>query len=344
MTTDGVVPLDRPHVLVHDIRTGAPVRAQTWGDMAALAHWVAGRGTMLVPQHRSIVSLDEGDDVTLRYMVRPQGRAMARVWVFELRGHEGFPGACTFQPLTLPSTVSEAISVEPEVAGTRLAPVVIVEGAGLEDELTRSTADVEIACEVVCTYGKAIIVSCAVWELPRAALTRDATDLAIARDGFFPRRPIHGGVDYESVKGVVDLMASLCASPRRTRSGHIGRWGQRLEVSSGSATPLQKDTPYKIVPGLDRPGAQETEVTCYLFASVASGSAEWRVNVGSTGASSWQSFTNTTAAWLTPIVVDVKCEDPTSSNGYRGGSADTIKWEVRTSGGVVRAYGWGALE
>lgn len=354
MTLDGRVPLDRPHVITADIATGAPVRAQTWSDMAALAHWVAGRGTMLVPQHKSMTLLDSAGGVgstsdTWRYYTRPQGRAIARVWVFDARSPTGYPGELTIQPQELPSAVSPPYIVEPPAYGQRMAPIVYIEGAGAEAELARTVSDQEIACEVVCTAGRVEVVSCAVWELPRAALTQDSTDLAIGLDGFFPRRPIVDGVSYQYVQGLYDLTAGLTqlsGTRPRTRSGHIGRWGPELVTSSSSAVSLTQ-TDYRIVPGLDRAGDTTTTCTAYVYAYVAGlgPSADWRVVTGSGGASSWQTFTNTTASWLGPLTFTVSAEDPTQTDGLRGGAADTVRFEVRGNGSTtVHVQGWCVLE
>lgn len=344
MTTDGKVQLDRPEVRYGDIATSAAVRAQTWADMAALAHWVAGRGTMLVPQHRCMIRLDSSgtDSATLRYKIRPQGRAIARVWVLELRGHTGFPGIATVQPLTLPSPVSTPVSVAPESYGTRMAPIVIVEGAGVDDELTRTVSDTEITCEVVATLGYVDVISCAVWELPRAALTQDVTDLAIAQDGYFPRRPIRTG-DYEYVEGVWRLMASL--SGARTRSGHVARWGPILEVATTSTTSLT-EVDYVLVPGVDLPTDTTAALDAYLYAYCDGGTTgEWRVTTSS-GSTSWQSITATAAAWHGPLAVTATAEDPSTTDGLRSSTYETLRIEVRRASGAGKIYvqGWSVLE
>lgn len=353
MTRDGRVDLDRPHIVTADIATGAPVRAQTWSDMARLAHWVAGRGSVLVPQHKVQVRLDASGGVgatseTLRYMTRPQGRAMARVWVFEFRGHTGAPGSVTIQPLEIPSTVSPPYTVEAPAYGTRMAPIVVIEGAGVEDELARSVSDQEITCEVVCTAGYVDLVSCAVWELPRAALTQDSTDLAIGLDGFFPRRPIQGDVDYQSVKGLFDLtigLTQLSGTRPRTKSGHIGRWGPEIQVASTSATSLiESGFNYLILGGKDRASDTTTTVTAYVYARVDGSTGYWRVVTGSGGTGSWQSFTNTSYAWLGPLELTVTAEDPTTSYGYAS-AMDTLRFEAKaTVDYSVYVSGWCVLE
>jgi hypothetical protein len=357
MTQDGRVDLDRPHVVISDIATGAPVRAQTWSDMARLAHWVAGRGTVLVPQHKTMIRFDAAGffgvtSATLRYMTRPQGRAIARVWVFEFRGHTGFPGTVTIQPLEIPSAVSPPYTVEAPAYGTRMAPIVVVEGAGVEAELARSVSDQEITCEVVCTAGYVDLVSCAVWELPRAALTQDSTDLAIGLDGFFPRRPIQGGVDYQSIKGLFDLtigLTQLSGTRPRTKSGHIGRWGPEMQSTSATAISLlESGFDYRILGGKDRPSDTTTTLTAYIYAYYGGGSGtpsgDWRVVTGSGGASAWQPITNTSYAWLGPLTFTVTAEDPTTSYGVAS-SYDTLRFEVRSNSfATVYVSGWAVLE
>lgn len=351
MSSDGRVPLDRPYLDYTEIQTRAPVRARTWSDMAALAHWVAGRGTMLVPQHRSMVGLSAAGTAsnTFQFAVRPQGRAIARVWVFEVRGRPGFPALVTFEPIGAGGPVSPEYPVEPEAFGTRMAPIVIIEGAGVNDQISPSTADTVASCEVVCTAGQCLIVSCAVWEMPRAALAPSAEafgELGISRDTLYPRRPVEVR-DYASVSGVRDLTTSLCVNTSarsRSRSGHISRWGPYIEVTSSSATSITV-ADYRIVPGLDRPTDTTATLTANMYGLEGGGGAgDWRVVCGSSGATAWVPF-GALAAWTAGVTFSAKCEDPTTSNGLRGGSADTVRFEMRvTGGGWVRAYGWAVFE
>jgi hypothetical protein len=281
---------------------------------------------------------------TLRYYVKSQGRAIARVWVFEVRGTIGSgPGSVTFKPGADPTSSSWV--VEPEAYGARGAPIVIVEGAGVNAALTRSSTAAEISCLVTCGAGFLDVISCAVWELPRVALERDSTDQGTARDTLFPRRPIYSE-SYVSVGGVGTLAFELCKQ-RRTRSGLIGRWGARLDVTSGTATSLHV-VDYPVVPGYDR-SATET-VTCRIYAAVsAAGTAgEWRVVTGSGGASAWQTITlsTTTAQWWGPLDVALTPEDQSTTDGQPVGGADTLRFEARVSAGAgtVYVWGWGAYE
>jgi len=254
------------------------------------------------------------------------------------------PGSVTFAPGSDPTSSSWV--VEPEAYGARGAPIVIVEGAGVNTALTRSTAAAEISCLVTCGAGYLDVISCAVWELPRVALERDSTDNGTARDTLFPRRPIYSE-SYVSVGGVVDLAYAL-STQRRTRSGLIGRWGARLDVTSGTATSLHV-VDYPVVPGYDRDAAEET-VACRVYAAVsASGTAgEWRVVTGSGGASAWQTITlsTTTAQWWGPLDVKLTPEDQSTADGQPAGGADTLRFEVRVSAGAgsVYVWGWGAYE
>lgn len=343
-TSDGRVPLDRPAVARLDVKAGSPVRAQTWADAASLAHWIAGRGTMLVPQHRVNVRLAASGTTTetLRYYVRPGGRALARVWVFEIRGTPlSGPGEVTITPGADPT--SAPWIVEPEAFGARMPPIVVVEGAGINAELTRTSTAGEITCDVDCTAGYVDIISCAVWELPRLALENDATDYGIRQDTLFPRRPI-ADFPYASVAGVADLTYQLGAQ-RRTRGGHVARWGKPVAVTSGSATALHVAA-YPVVPGYDRTGSETIACRVYREASDGTTGGDWRVVTTSGGASSWQAIgVGAGAAWSSAIEVTMTAEDQSTADGEPA-TLDTLKFEARVTAGAgeIRFYGWSAYE
>ena len=94
-----VVPIKRTEPLAADIVIGAPVRAQTWRELGMLLHWLRGHGTQIIPAHAPQMVLVAGAQ-TLHYRVKPQGLAIARVWVISLRQENVAPRAqCT---ITLP--------------------------------------------------------------------------------------------------------------------------------------------------------------------------------------------------------------------------------------------------
>ena len=344
-TSDGSVPLNRPVVGYGEIATGSPVRALAWHDAAKLAAWVAGRGSMLVPQHRVNVRLSAGGTTTntLRYYVAPQGHALARVWVFEIRGTPlSGPGQVKFTAGSDPQT--SAWTVEPEAFGARTPPIIVVEGAGVNAELARTFTAGEISCLVTCTAGYIDIISCAVWELPRVALERDTTDLAVARDALFPRRDVLDDA-YQSVGGAMDAARGMSAA-YRTRGGHIGRWGPYVAVTSGTATSLHY-ADYKLVPAYMRDVSEP--VACRVYAERSDGTTDgdFRIVTGTAGASDWFNIgLGAAAGWYGPLRVLVEAEVPGSADGQPGGTADTLRVEVRRTAGAgeVRVYGWSVYE
>jgi len=169
-------------------------------------------------------------------------------------------------------------------------------------------------------------------------------------DGLFPRRPILSSSN-DGVRGVAQLayrMTELSGTRPRTRSGHVSRWGPYLEINSTTATSLTV-ADYRVVPGYVGLGATPTKttLTVYLYAlmSAASSTGEWRVVSGSGGASVWSAVTATAGTWHT-LTTTLNAEDPSTSNGLRGGSADTLRFEARnvSGAGKIRVYGWCVVE
>ena len=189
MTADGRVPPERPQLGYTRLVGGAPVRAQQWLDAAYLAHWVAGRGQVIVPGHSVRYALS-ASTATMRHYVPLSGRAIARVACVGIRSTTGAAASVTVTMGSGSSTVTVGLLT----FGSTI-PIYVQ-----DDGVTRTDASGEITIDVT-TAGSVIIESCAVYELPRASLSRDATDNGVALDTLFPRRGIFADGS-QSVRGV----------------------------------------------------------------------------------------------------------------------------------------------
>lgn len=322
VTADGRVPPERPPVSVSRIVAGAPVRAQTWLDAASLAHWVAGRGQVVIPGHS--VRYELSGTVTMRYRVPLSGRAIARVACVGIRSDTGATREVT---VTMGSGTTTAFVGELTLGSQ--VPIYVQ-----DDGVTRTDAVTDIEIDV--TGTDVVIESCAVYELPRASLSRDATDLGVALDTLFPRRPIMDS-GAQSVRGVAALMQGVDGR----RIGHFARWGDVVGGAPASFTSILR-APYRIVPRYAVSGLREVSV--YLLARITSGTGEIRVVAGS-GDTATVSL-STTLAWLSPLAVDVVCEDPAEPDGLTGGSYDTIDIETRRISGLgtIEIEAWTCVE
>ncbi len=323
MTADGRVPPERPPVSVSRIVAGAPVRAQTWLDTASLAHWIAGRGAVIIPGYS--VRYELSGTVTIRHRVPLSGRAISRVACVGIRSDSGATREVT---VTMGSGTTTAFVGELTLGSQ--VPIYVQ-----DDGVTRTDAVTDI--EITVTGTDVVIESCAVYELPRASLSRDATDLGVALDTLFPRRPIMDS-GAQSVRGVAQLMQAVDGR----RIGHFARWGDVLVSAPASFTSILS-APYRLVPRCTVTGNREVAV--YLRARITSGTGEIRLVAG-TGDTATASLSSPTMAWLSPLLIDVKPEDPTEPDGLGGGFYDTIDIETRrlTGGGAIEIEAWTCVE
>lgn len=328
MTADGRVPPERPQLGFSRLVAGAPVRAQQWLDAAMLGHWIAGCGQIIIPGHSPRYALASGS-VTIHYRVPLSGRAIARVACLGIRSDTGATRTVT---VTMGSGSSGPRSVGLLTFGSSV-PIYVQ-----DDAVTRTNAvtDIDIT---VSTSGPVIIESVTVYELPRASLSRDATDGAVALDTLFPRRPIFDA-DPASVRGVARLMLGIDGR----RIGHFARWGEGLSRTSGSFVSLIT-SPTPLVPRYAVSGSRKVRV--YLRGRVSTGgtTGEWRIVAGS-GATATGTITGTSAAWQGFVDVLVMCEDPSTANGLQGGAYDTLDVQARRTagGGQVLVESWNAVE
>ena len=342
MTTyrDGAVPVDRPQMSVAGILAGAPVRAADWHDLARLLHWVAGRGRVVVPGHR--VGLQSSSPMTLRYRAPLSGRAIARVWAIEVRGAGG-PRAVSIAAGSDPAWVSEAYS--DSAIGAR-RPIVVVEGASA---LSRTTSVTELTITVTPSGGSVEIESCACWELPRTHLDRGTPDLGVALDALFSRRPIldSSTAAATSVGGVARLAYDVTVDYPTRRGALLARYGQPVEVKSGTATALLR-MPARVMPRRDRLTTTEGLATLYAAHDDGSTASEWRLVTGSGGAGSWNAIgTGTTSgAWYSSGPMSLRAEDPDETLGIPVAGYETVQIEARRTagGGALLIYGWGVYE
>ena len=211
---------------------------------------------------------------------------------------------------------------------------IIVQDSGV----TRSSAETDIAITVT-TSGAILIESCAVYELPRASLSRDATDGGIALDTLFPRRPIMDS-GAQSVRGVAKLMQAIDGR----RIGHIARWGEEIATTS-AAFGTVLFTPYRVVPRYDVSGFRNVTIALRGRGTVGGTTGEFRAVAGS-GATATGTITGTVSAWQAAVTLALKCEDPATANGLAGGVYDTIDVQLRRTAGAgsIVAESWGGYE
>ena len=326
MTADGRVPPERPQLGYSRLVTGAPVRAESWLDAAYLAHWVVGRGQVVVPAH-SVRYLLSATSATMRYRVPLSGRAIARVACLGIRSTTGAPASVTVTMGSGSSTVTVGLLT---FSGT--FPVYVQ-----DDGVTRTSAVTDIDITVT-TTGSVIIESCVVYELPRASLSRDATDDGIALDTLFPRRGIFADGS-QSVRAVAALMQAIDGR----RIGHFARWGEVLATTSATFVSLTH-APYRVVPRVNNGARRSLRVYLRGLVSAGGTTGEWRATAAS-GASATATISSTTAAWSS-VDIDVTAENPAKPDGVDAGGYDTVQlaWRRTAGAGTVGVESWNGVE
>ena len=306
---------------------GAPVRAQQWLDAASLGHWIAGRGQVIIPGHSVRYALAAGS-VTMQYRAPLSGRAIARVACIGIRSDTGAARTVT---VTMGSG-SASVTVGLLTFGSQ-DPIYVQDNG-----VTRATAETDIAITVT-TSGPIFIESCAVYELPRASLSRDATDDGVALDTLFPRRPIMDS-GAQSGRAVAAMMQAIDGR----RIGHFARWGEEIGTTSAAFGSVLF-TPYRVVPRYDVSGLRNITVALRGRGTVGGTTGEFRIVAGS-GATATGTVTGTVSAWQASVTLAVKCEDPSTANGLAGGAYDTVDVQIRRTAGAgsIVAESWGGYE
>lgn len=326
-TADGRVPPERPQTSAAGAyKSGSPVRASDWLTMGSLAHWIAGCGQVVVPAHSVRIGLK--GTVALRYRVPQNGRSIARVAVLSIRAD--VLGESREVDVTM-GTSTARLTVGALVSGGRSQIYV------LDTSVVRGSAASEI---IVTVIGQEVVIdSCAIYELPRAALSRDATDGGVALDTLFPRRPIVDSAT-SSVRGVVALMQAIDGR----RIGHLARYGPPIVISSASWTSLMR-RPSPCVPRYDV--STKRDLTLDMYARAASATVyEYRFVSAAIGASAVGTISTTSLAWRGAVAGAVVCEDPNKPDGLPAAGADTVDVQVRRISGVgsVSVEGWCVYE
>lgn len=310
------------------IKIGAPVRAAEWLEVSRLIQWLRGRGRVLVPQALGLVTLNSVTTSRVyRYRSTPSGRAIARVWVLDVRCTGAFPSFASFTVQGGSGSLSSTFVVNSR--SLESVPIVYI-----EEPVAKTAAVSELTLTVTRVDGTMQVQSVGCWELPRAQLTKDATDLGIDLDSFYPRRPIFDAT-YENTKAIARALAA-------TDGRRIGHVAMNFEAIGSTAAAWEDvfESPIRLVPRQGIVGATTQECAWYVYAWVSAGgtTGEFRVVDAAAAASTLDTVSSTTPAWIGKTKT-FKCEDLTVANGLRGGTYDTVQLQVqRTAGaGTVHA-------
>ncbi len=293
------------------VTPGAPVRAAgTWREVADGVQWIAGKGACLVPWMNTSFQVAASVTKTLRFRVRPRGKAIRRVWGLML------------QPNTLSVDTSVTIRA-PAITGTSVTVDLRHPGIFwqpfqyLEDLAAKSSSEQEMTIDITSTGGTTNVLGLHCYEEDRSALNDNATDYGISVETVTPRAPLID-VAQTSLRGIYDAFSNMDA--RRVGILHIALdTGEAFSQTSASFQALT-NLPYKIqVPKLNA-GATTQAVSWSCYARMAtSGGTGGSVKLATTtsGVTDTATITGTTFAWITSRSINVACDNFATVDGFR---------------------------
>lgn len=312
-----IVPIDR------DQQVGFAVSARPWGELALLANYIRGRGAVLIPSHGPMLTVfDTGSPSTrtLRWRTKPSGRAILRVWEIEILGMSGSGVAGCEATITIGGG-------PPMTVGASQSFVTTGRTFFYYETAAETTSVTELTLTITAVLGFTKLTKVACWELPRAQLSKNATEVGIDLSTIDPDRLIID-LSNESISGIG---RSIAASDGR-RIGLVS-WAGAVQVASTTFVPVFQ-FPIPIVP--PKVGNVSTRNLSWdIYARADSGTTGEARVVSSIPSTSANLLINTTSnAWRGPGTGLFLCEDLTHVDGLPSGNYETVQLEVRSTAGI----------
>lgn len=325
------VPYKRTETQIADIVIGAPVRAQTWRELALNLHWLRAHGMHVIPCHSPQLYITAtATPATLYYRIQPQGLAIGRVWVIELRQEEP-SGATT--PAEVKITLPNA-TVSTQYPGVGSGRKILYEALSAKSAAEK---DVSLIFERIGGTSNVWVESVSCYELPRAVLTLDTTDYGVDLETVRPGAALRDG-DNESIGAIAENLTRAISWPRRM----LLQQSFPLIDSDpgGDANPT---TPVNLfvlaIPVLPRCVAvgDSTYTVTWNIRAVCEGAGDTfvaTITTGNNANTDTITFAGvTTEAWGTNGTVSLDCEDTTTVDGVPSGGLETIQIAVHRTAG-----------
>jgi hypothetical protein len=305
------------------VNPGAPVRAAgTWRDLADGIQWIAGKGACLVPWMNTSFQIAAGVTKTLRFRVRPRGKAIRRMWGLMLQPNT--LSVDTSVTIRAPASTGTAVTVDLRHPGLFWQPFTYI-----EELAAKSSTEQEISIDIASIGGTTNVLGVQCYEQDRSALNDDATDYGIRVETVVPRAPMID-VAQTSLRGVYDAFANMDA--RRVGILHLAL--DTSEAFTRTSTGFLKLTnlPYKIqVPKLNS-GATTQAVywSCYARMATSGGTGgSVRLVTTTSAVTDTATITGTTFAWITSRSINVACDNFATVDGFRD---DELSIEIAGDG------------
>lgn len=323
------LPYHRFNPRASEVLISASTRGRVYRDAGLLLHWVRAHGSQLIPGHRLGLELGPNDEADLFYQIHPTGTAIARVWVLGIR-QENPANPPTASSLYANFPDGNTVTYEPPVA-TAFGGVVTSK-LYLEELTAKSAAEQSLYLNLQQDGGGATVyvdsVSC--FELPRAVLSLDASDLGVDLETLRPGAPMYEGTN-RSVHGLAQAWAAT-----EVRRHLVNVAFPVVETTSASFVDIF-ELPIPIVPSKWAPADTTRRVTWRVYAKATDGttSGEFRITTGNSANTSTVALATGTSTWtsLARGAVAVDCEDPGGTYGEPSGGIDTIQLAFRRTAG-----------
>lgn len=330
------VPIVRTNPAYGEVQISAPPRGRLWRETAWLYHWLRGSGVHLVPTHYPMVLLTGGAARTLRYRMRPSGRAIARAWFVGLRhANTGsmWKGSAT---VTYPDGAALPYLIASGSAVNRLSehrrPILYVENLAAKSS---AVADVSITVTHDSASEDVWIESVACVEVPRGVLTQDATDLGVDIETLRTGQPIHEYTD--RTRAISALIRNLADTEmKRNLLNHAF---PTVSVTSATLVDLFI-TPVPIVPR--KVGRTDTtgSVTVGVYSRASDGTTVGEITATASVEGSTDTITidgavggGTTLSWR-EIDLEFRCEDLTTADGRPAAVNEALRVQIKRTAGA----------
>lgn len=305
------VGLLRPSLDVTAIKSGMPVRADTWAALGGLANWSHGLGSMIVPWHFVGIMIVAGNTRTFRYNTQGKPTTVQRVWRIRVRKDKDGAGLDVAAPSGGSQTRFQPLGQTPNDYGDIFY---------LENLSTAPSGVEEISIDLEAVTNDVTIDAIACYEQARASIDHTAQDDGVDVTTLRPRQPILDR-DYKSLAGVCDLYDTLDA--RRTS---LIQWAVPTQSAASTASTSAQDLFETPIPCIPARVVSASNPTLAIYAYVKATGGQITVAATSTegGGSISASTSGASFAWLSVGNLSVAQEDLAEVDGLPGGAWEDV--------------------
>jgi len=315
------VPESRVILTGDEVRVSRSVRAGEWVHAVRLHNWNAGRPVMQVPANSPKVTIAGSGNSTFPYRYAPR--------------HQDTRYRYTIL-MSAETTTTATVNIESNDVGTvdvfsrkNMVPQIFDVERSAQD-----TTEAETLVNITAGASSVDVESIMVEALPRFLLAEDANDLGADRMKFWIRQAIS---ERNFANALLDLQNNLRTSARRCGC-FAHSWGTGAPSTTTNASYENKFLDDVSIMGRhlftgDTTRTLSWKVKAYNSDGTTAGNVRVTNDAGNTVIA--VPAGTTTATWLpaTADTFETDTEDPTQSDGLRGGTTDDHTFEAQRTAG-----------